>query len=38
MGRIRELDEIGFVWCFWDYNFKAANEELCDRSFLSVKL
>ncbi len=35
-GRIRELDEIGFVWCYWDYNFRAANEELCDGRFLSA--
>ena len=26
-GRIRELDDLGFVWCFWDYNFMVSNEK-----------
>lgn len=21
IDRIRELDQLGFVWSFWDYNF-----------------
>ena len=32
MARVRELDEIGFVWSYWDHNFMAAqNEQLLQR-------
>jgi hypothetical protein len=27
VARIRELDEIGFVWSYWDHNFMVAHNE-----------
>jgi hypothetical protein len=27
MTRVKELDEIGFVWSYWDHNFMAAQKD-----------